>query len=70
MFCYDCHEELLHNAILLPPDINRFAELVRLKGLNESQKTASTDKIRQRIELLDEAIEKGIKALLVAEKRR
>ncbi len=69
-FCYECHEELLHNPVLLPTDIKRFAELVTLKGLNESQKTASKDKMAGRIELLHEVIEKGIKALLVAEKRR
>jgi hypothetical protein len=70
VFCYECHEELLHNPVLLSEDISQFAELVRLRGLNESQKTASKDKIRRRIELLHEVIEKGIKALLVAEKRR
>ena len=70
VFCYECHEELLHNPVLLPKDIDRFAELVRLRGLHESKKTANRDGIRQRIELLHEAIEKGIRALLVAEKRR
>ena len=70
VFCYECHEELLHNPVLLPTDIKRFAELVRLKGLNESQKTASKDKIAGRIELLHEVIEKGIKAQLIVEKRR
>jgi len=67
-FCYECHEELLHNPVLLPMDIKQFAELVRLRDLNESQKTASKDKIAGRIKLLHEVIEKGIKALLVAEK--
>ena len=70
VFCYECGEELLHNPVLLPTDIDRFAELVRMRGLNESQKSASKDKIARRIELLHEVIEKGIKALLVAEKRR
>jgi len=69
-FCYECHEELLHNPVLLPINIKRFAELVRLRGLNESQKSASKDKIARRIELLHEVIERGIEALLVAEKRR
>jgi len=26
IFCYDCHEELLHNPILLPEDIKKLAE--------------------------------------------
>ena len=69
-FCYECHEELLHNPVLLHTDIERFAELVRLRGFNESQKSVSKDKIARRIELLHEVIEKGIKSLLVAEKRR
>ena len=69
-FCYECHEELLHNPVLLPTDIKRFRELVRMRGLNESEKTESKDKIARRIELLHEVIEKGIKALLAAEKRR
>ena len=68
-FCYDCHEELLHNPVFKPEDIKRFAELVRLKGLNEPKKAKSKDKIAGRIKLLHEAIEKGIDALL-AEKRR
>jgi len=41
-----------------------------MRGLNESEKTESKDKIARRIELLHEVIEKGIKALLAAEKRR
>jgi len=63
-FCYECHEELLHNPVLSPTDIKRFAELVKLRGLNESQKTVSKDKIAGRIELLHEVINKGIEALL------
>lgn len=37
-FCYECHEELLHNPVLLPDDIKKFAELVELRGLNEIKK--------------------------------
>jgi len=69
-FCYECHEELLQNLVLTPTDVERFKELVKLAGFNESQKTDSKDKIGQRIMLLHSAIEKGIKALLVAERRR
>jgi len=69
-FCYECHEELLHNPVLLPTDVKRFAELVKLKGLNESEKTESKNKIARRIELLQEVIEEGVKALLVAERAK
>jgi hypothetical protein len=69
-FCYECHEELLHNPVLLPTDINGFKKLVERRNLNETRKTASKDKIAGRIELFHEVIEKGIKALLVAEKQR
>ena len=69
-FCYECHEELLHNPVFLPADICRFAELVRLRNLDESEKTASKDKIARRIELLHEVIEEGVKALLVAERAK
>ena len=63
-FCYDCHEELLHNPVLLPEDVERFADLVKRKGLNENRKTTSKGKIAGRIKLLHEVIEKGIESLL------
>src|SRR4051812_41072416 len=28
VFCYECHEEVLHNPVLTPEDIRMFAELV------------------------------------------
>jgi hypothetical protein len=63
-FCYDCHEELLHNPVLLLEDVERFAKLVKLRGLNENKKTASKFKIAGRIKLLHEVIETGIESLL------
>jgi hypothetical protein len=63
-FCYDCHEELLHNPVLLPADVERFAKLVKRRGLNEDKKTASKVKIAGRIKLLHEVIEEGIETLL------
>ena len=68
-FCYECGEILLHNPVLLPADIEGFADLVERKGLKESQKPESKEKIAGRIKLLHKVIEKGIEALL-AEKRR
>ena len=64
MFCYECHEELLHNPVFLDTDISQFAKLVKLKNLNESKKPENKDKIAGRIVLLHEVIEKGIKAIL------
>ena len=68
-FCYECHEELLHNPVFLSTDISGFAKLVELRNLNESKKPKNKDKIAGRIVLLHEVVEKGIKALLIAEKR-
>ena len=64
IFCYDCHEELLHNPVLLLQDISRFAELIRARDLNENNKTIRKDKLAGRIILLHEVIELGIDRLL------
>ncbi|MGE5499545.1 MAG: hypothetical protein ACM3Q2_15800 [Syntrophothermus sp.] len=63
-FCYECHEELLHNPVILPEDIKAFADLVRLKKYNEDEKSEERNKLLGRIELLKEIIQKGIKQLL------
>jgi hypothetical protein len=52
VFCYDCHEELLHNPIFLPVDIAHLAALVKERRLDEDRKTESKDKIAGRIKLL------------------
>src|SRR5208282_1070719 len=31
--CYECHEELPHNPVLLPDDVSAFARLDRTRGL-------------------------------------
>lgn len=64
LFCHECHEELLHNPILLPDDIDSFAELVRRRDLNETEKTESREKLAGRIQLFHEVIQKGIEELL------
>ena len=66
VFCYDCHEELLHNPVLLPEDISRFAELLQLRRLHESKKTDSRRRLAGRIKLFHEVIETGILTLLTA----
>jgi hypothetical protein len=62
-FCYECHEELLHNPILLPEDISRLASIIRKRGLEEHKKKASRDKIAGRIKLFHEIIQRGLKII-------
>ena len=63
MYCYDCHEELLHNPVFLPADIAQFAELVKHRGLDEGVKTDDRTKLGGRIKLLHEVIAAGLEAL-------
>jgi len=63
VFCYECHEELLHNPVFLPSDIEAFAGLVRRRGLSEQRKKRTRRKIAGRIVLLHEIIRTGIEAL-------
>jgi hypothetical protein len=66
VYCYECHEELLHNPVLLPDDIRSFAELVKRRGFNETQKPEDRVKIAGRIKLLHEVISIGLQALIKA----
>ena len=63
-YCYECHEELLHNPVLLPEDIRAFSQLVKIRGLHEEEKPDHKEKIAGRVTLLHEVIESGIKTLL------
>lgn len=65
--CYECHEELVHNPVVLPADIASFARLVQLRGFQEENKTNSRKNIGGRIQLLHEVIEAGLRELLKAE---
>ena len=51
-FCYECHEELLHNVVMTPDVVEGFAALVRRRGLAEKRKPESRAKIGGRIKLL------------------
>lgn len=64
--CYECHEELLHNPIFLPNDIDKFAKLVEKRFCDErgKKKTTKRKKIGQRIKLLNEVISVGLDELL------
>jgi hypothetical protein len=64
VFCYECHEELIHNPVLLPEDITRFAALVRQRGLSEEMKTESRELIAGRVALFHEVIARGLSSLL------
>jgi hypothetical protein len=64
VFCYDCHEELIHNPVLLPEDILQFKKLVNLRGLNETEKTNNREKLGGRIILFNDVIKAGLATLL------
>lgn len=61
VFCYDCHEELIHNPVFLPGDLEIFRMLVSCRGLAEDRKCELRVKLAGRIELLHEIIEAGLK---------
>jgi hypothetical protein len=63
IFCYECHEELFHNPVFLPNDIRLFSKIIKARSLNEPEKSADRTKIAERIKLLHEAIEKGLRIL-------
>jgi hypothetical protein len=64
VFCYECHEELIHNPVFLPEDIVRFAALVRQCGLSEETKTESRELIAGRVVLFHDVIARGLASLL------
>jgi hypothetical protein len=63
-YCYECHEELLHNPVLLPDDVAAFARLVQARGLAEDHKPETREKLAGRITLMHDVISAGLKALL------
>jgi hypothetical protein len=63
VYCYECHEELLHNPVLLPEDIQALAELVKQRNLDEESKPEHREKIAGRIILLHDVISMGLKVL-------
>lgn len=38
VYCYECHEELIHNPVFLPEDISALHSLVKAEGLSEEEK--------------------------------
>jgi hypothetical protein len=63
VFCYECHEIMLHNPVLLPEDLSAFAALVRERNLHEDTKPTDYEKIAARIQLFHEIIAAGLRAL-------
>ena len=63
VFCYECHEELLHNPVFMPEDLAVFSKLVKERGLDEENKTNDRTKLGERIKLLHEVIRKGLEAV-------
>jgi len=63
VFCYECHEELLHNPVFLREDVERFAMLVKARSLNEDLKPTDRSKLAGRIRLFQEALTLGLKVL-------
>jgi hypothetical protein len=63
VFCYECHELLLYNPVLLPEDVALFAELVRMRNLAEAVKPADYSTIAGRVVLFHEVIARGLKLL-------
>ena len=68
IFCYECHEELLHNPVLLPEDIAAFSDIVRNRDLEENHKPGNRQKIAGRIKLFHEIISKGLAAVAINDK--
>jgi hypothetical protein len=64
VLCYECHEELVHNPVFLPDDFADLALLVKLRGLQEEEKTDDRGKLGGRIHLLHEVIASGLGTLL------
>jgi hypothetical protein len=67
VFCFECHEVLLHNPVFLPEDIAAFAALVRDRGLAEDEKPADPHQLAGRVRLLHEVIRAGLGALRTCE---
>ena len=63
VFCYECHELLLHNPVLLPEGVRRFSALVRKRGLSEDEKRDDYVRIAGRIALFHDVIAHGLSSI-------
>lgn len=63
IYCYECHELLLHNPVLLDQDVENFAQLVKERHLHEDDKPENRTLLASRIKLLNEVIRAGLTEL-------
>lgn len=70
IYCYECHEEMIHNPVLSSDDVAALAELVKLRGLNEDAKSEDRSKLAERIQLLHEVISRGLREVLHEEHQK
>jgi hypothetical protein len=69
VYCYDCHELLLHNPVFLPNDIERLREIILAHGYGERRKERGYKKLAGRIRLLHEVIDPGLTTVLRRSRR-
>lgn len=69
IYCYECHEELLHNPVLTRADLGGLRSLVEARGLNEIEKPEGRLLLAERIKLFHEIIAAGIAVLAAAPRR-
>src|SRR5207237_10445348 len=70
IYCYDCHELLLHNPVLIPHDIERLRELIVARGYGERTKERGYRKLAGRIRLLHDVIDAGLASVLRQTRRK
>jgi hypothetical protein len=63
VYCYECHEELIHNPVFLPEDIAALSALVEARSLSEEEKTDDRGRLAGRIRLLHDVIHAGLNAM-------
>jgi len=64
ILCYECHEELLHNPVLLPEDLEALRRLVHRSGFSETRKPRNRARIAGRIKVLHAALHVGLQELV------
>lgn len=63
IYCYECHEMLLHNPVFTKKDIEDLCKIVKKRGLNERVKPRNMKKLAERIKLLHEVIAAGLEVV-------
>src|SRR5207244_3015330 len=70
VYCYDCHELLLHNPVLLPDDIERLRAIILARGYGERTKERGYRKLAGRIRALHDVIDAGLSSVLRRTRRK